>query len=480
MSDPRAGMGLAYRRTKIVATLGPASAEPTRLRSLLQSGVDVVRVNMSHGEHAGHRRVIEDVRRAADELGRYIAVLVDLCGPKIRTGRFENDGIDLVAAQEVTVTTRQVTGSDGLIPCIYPGLAEDVQPGDRILLADGAMELRVLEPAGTEVRCRVVNGGRLGNSKGINLPGVAVSAPSMTEKDHADAEFAADMEADFVALSFVRRAEDIDGLRAVLDQRGSRAMIIAKIEKPEALEHIETIVRAANGLMVARGDLGVELPPEQVPVAQKRLIEVARAAQKPVIVATQMLESMIENPRPTRAEVTDVAYAVTMRTDAVMLSAETAVGAYPDAAVNIMDRVIRHTEADLARQVDLAMPETVTGDFGTGLAEATGFLTRRLDIDTVLVISSSGTSARTMCAARPAAAVVAMANDKRVLRRMNLCWGAVPLLVEQVGSENPNKIARDVARQRLGKGAGDRVLLIRGFHADPALNNPSVTVITLE
>ncbi len=296
---------LKKKRTKIVATLGPASADPEIIRQLINAGVNVFRLNMSHGSHDSHHRVFERVREIAAEINPSVAMLADLCGPKIRTGRFRDGCIQLETGKRVVITTRDVVGDTGLIPSRYTALADEVTPGDRILLNDGLMELRVIGIDDTEITCEVIYGGILSDNKGINLPGVNISAPSLTEKDREDALFALRLGVDFLALSFVRRASDISELKDLVNTANGHASIIAKIEKPEALEDIDAIVDAADAIMVARGDLGVELNPEQVPVAQGQLIDRSRARFKPVIVATQMLESMIESSRPTRAEVTD-------------------------------------------------------------------------------------------------------------------------------------------------------------------------------
>jgi len=308
---------LKKRRTKIIATLGPASSEPDQIRKLIKAGVNIFRQNMSHGDHSYHKETYSRIREIANELNQPVGILADLCGPKIRTGKFKNGSIELKNNDSVIVTTRDVEGKPGLIPSQYSSLADDVEPEDRILLADGTLELEVDSIEGTEISCTVIYGGTLGNHKGINLPGVKVSAPSLTDKDKADAKLALELGVDFLALSFVRSAEDIHDLKKLIQSHASDAHIIAKIEKPEALDEASAILDAADGIMVARGDLGVELNPEQVPVAQHQLIDLARKKFKPVIVATQMLESMIENARPTRAEVTDVAYAVTLGTDAI-------------------------------------------------------------------------------------------------------------------------------------------------------------------
>ncbi|MGA1372055.1 MAG: pyruvate kinase [Pseudomonadales bacterium] len=337
---------LDRRRTKIVATVGPASSSDEVVTALIKAGVNVFRLNFSHGNHAIHAENLARIRRLAAAEGLPVAILGDLCGPKIRVGRFAEGLVTLETHAEVTMTTRVVVGTAELIPSQYAALAEDVRLGDRILLDDGKLELAVLSTDQlTEVRCRVVHGGILRDHKGINLPGVAVSAPSLTGKDRVDAAFAAVAGVDFLALSFVRSGSDVAQLRDFLAMEGYPEMpIIAKIEKPEALDSIDSILAAADGIMVARGDLGVEMPAEEVPLIQNELIRCAIECNKPVIVATQMLESMIENPRPTRAEVTDVAAAAFSRADAVMLSAETAVGQYPTEAVLTMDRILRLVE----------------------------------------------------------------------------------------------------------------------------------------
>ena len=602
---------LEKRRTKIIATLGPASSELKQIRKLIKAGVSVFRQNMSHGDHSYHQKTYALIREAADDLKRPIAILADLCGPKIRTGKFKKDGIELKTNDSVIVTTRNVEGEPGLIPSQYAKLADDVGPGDRILLADGTLELEVDKIDGTEITCTVVYGGKLSNYKGINLPGVEVSAPSLTEKDKADAKLVLELGVDFLALSFVRSASDILDLRELIKSNDSDASIIAKIEKPEALYDAHAILDAADGIMVARGDLGIELNPEQVPVAQHQLIDLAREKFKPVIVATHMLDSMIENPRPTRAEVTDVAHAVTLGTDAIMLSGETAVGAFPLDSVKMMDRIARQTESylwthhaygakvsanpsqtalpiwdaadgimvargdlgielnpeqvpvaqhqliDLAREkfkpvivathmldsmienprptraevTDVAHAVTLgtdaimlSGETAVGafpldsvkmmdriarqtesylwthhaygakvsakpsqtalpiwdaVANSMAQLAQDLKVHAVVVISQSGMSAATMSSARPAAPVVAITSNPDVCRKMAMLWSVIPVYSEDVGKINPNDLARKVVLDEGLALRGEKVLLVRGFHSDNALNTPSVTVLTI-
>ncbi|MFT5101124.1 MAG: pyruvate kinase [Planctomycetaceae bacterium] len=474
---------LKYRRTKIVATVGPASSSPEMLTGLIEAGVNVFRLNMSHGDHAAHTEAYHHIRRLALELDRPVGILADLCGPKIRTGKFAGDSIRLVTGERITITTRDVMGEAGLIPSQYKALAADVKVDNRILLADGLLELQVESKTESDVICRVIHGGELGNHKGINLPGVEVSAPAMTEKDFADAEFALDLGVDYIALSFVRQAKDLAPLRAMIDSHQTDARIISKIEKPEALENADDILDASDGIMVARGDLGVELPAEQVPVAQTQLIDLSRSKGKPVIVATQMLESMVTNSRPTRAEVTDVSHAVEHGADAIMLSGETAMGLFPEEAVRTMHRVARQTEAHLWRDgvwghgIDQTPNEALP--IWTVIANAAAQISRQIMASGVMVVTKGGTSAATVSTARPAAPIVAITSDQRALQRMSLLWGVIPVMDESAGKSNPNELARSTAEALGLAEVNDSIVLVRGFNVDPVLNTPSVTVINV-
>ena len=341
--DPR-----TERRAKIVCTIGPACSTEAMLRELMRTGMDVARLNFSHGTHEEHARIIERLRRAAVKESRTICILQDLQGPKIRTGRLsDRRPVVLKPGSRVTITPRNVLGTSTLIPTSFKGLAQEVEPGARILLSDGLIELVVKSIDGDDIECEVVNGGMLGEHQGINLPGTALSVPSLTEKDRKDLEFGLKHDVDMVAISFVRTADDVRETKRLIGVRRDDIPVIAKLEKPQAIEHLEEILEVADGVMVARGDLGVEVPPEQVPVMQKHIIRRAAEWRKPVITATQMLESMIENPRPTRAEASDVANAVFDGSDAVMLSAETASGKYPREAVAMMSRIIAEAEAHM-------------------------------------------------------------------------------------------------------------------------------------
>jgi pyruvate kinase len=332
------------RRAKIVCTLGPATSSADGVRALVAAGMDVARLNLSHGSYADHEAVYAEVRKATNESGRAVGVLVDLQGPKIRTGRFAGGAVTLVNGERFTITVDDVPGDQERVSTTYKGLPADVSPGDALLIDDGKILLRAVEVTDVDIACEVVEGGVVSNNKGINLPGVAVSVPALSDKDEADLRWALRLPADMVALSFVRDAKDIERVHEIMDEEGLRLPVVAKIEKPQAVENLEDIINAFDAVMVARGDLGVELPFEEVPLVQKRAIEIARRKAKPVIVATQVLESMIENSRPTRAEASDCANAVLDGADAIMLSGETSVGNWPIQAVTTMARIIENTE----------------------------------------------------------------------------------------------------------------------------------------
>lgn len=463
---------LSRRRTRIVATVGPSSATDEIIASLIEAGVDVFRLNFSHGTHEVHGESIARIRRVAERLGQHTAILADLCGPKIRVGLFEGGGIDLVTGAEVTVTTRDVVGSGTLVPSQYRELAADVKAGDRVLLDDGKLELKVLSSDGkSEMRCLVVQGGRLKDKKGMNLPGVQVSTAAVTDKDKADALFATTRGVDFVALSFVRSAADVAILKTLLTAHGhGNVPLIAKIEKPEAIDAIEEIFDAVDGIMVARGDLGVEMLPEEVPLLQAELVRLAIAKNKPVIVATQMLESMIDSARPTRAEVTDVAAAAQSLADAVMLSAETAAGKFPVEAVKTMDRVLRlvegyqwrhgqHGAVSNAHGRDLSLGVHAT-DPGEALSRATSLLSRDLQVRAVVVPTRSGRTARLVSAERPAAPIVALTSDPALARRLGLCWGLIAQVRSEADLQRPQGAAKETVRAFGLAERGQPVLLV--------------------
>jgi pyruvate kinase len=416
-------------RTRIVATLGPATDEPERLRALLAAGVDVVRLNASHGTQAEHKQRIEAVRRVSRQLGRPVAVLLDLQGPKIRVGVLPPEGVLLCAGDEVQLTSRPEQAPHAL-PLEYEALPREVAPGHRILLDDGNIGLRVLETDGTTIRCRVEQGGRLTSHKGINVPGAPLSAPAVTEKDLADAAFGISEGVDFIAQSFVRRAADIAGLRA----HAAGVPIIAKIERPEALAEIEAIIAEADGIMVARGDLGVEIPLANVPAIQRQLLRAANRAGKPAITATQMLESMIEHPRPTRAEATDVHVAVLELTDAVMLSAETAVGRYPVEAVAAMAAIAEAAEREPDLYTTVRAGAEQARSATEAVAQAACEMAAELGARAIVTSTSSGSTPRLVAKYRPAVPVLALAHDERVRRRLMLTWGVTPLAAPPIHS----------------------------------------------
>jgi pyruvate kinase len=418
--------------TKIVATLGPATDAPGVLRQLLAAGVDVFRLNASHGAQDAHAARIDAVRAAAREVHVHAGILLDLQGPKIRLGRFENGGVLLVTNSIFTITTENVMGTAEQASTGYSRFAHDVKPGDRILLADGTIELVALESDTVSVKTRVVIGGPIGDHKGINLPGVQVSIPSLTEKDLADLHFGLNAGVDMVALSFVRTADDVRQLR---DRLGGRPIsICAKIEKPEGRDNIESILDVTDGVMVARGDLGVEISLERVPRIQKSIIRRARRKGRFVITATQMLESMIENPRPTRAEVSDVANAIYDGTDAVMLSAETSVGKYPVEAVRIMAKIAAESEDSIRKKGYLDPPHQKEPSNAEILADSAHHAARDSGAAAIVVFSSRGSSARLVSRYRPPVGVFAITPHDTTARQLSVSYGVTPLLAPDVSS----------------------------------------------
>jgi pyruvate kinase len=419
------------RKAKIVATLGPASREPAVLEAVLAAGANVVRINMSHGTQDEHAETIRRARAAAERLKRPLAVLVDLSGPKLRTGLLKNgQPVTLETDAIFTITTRAVAGDAHEVSTNYSGIARDVRPGARLLLDDGAIELVVERTTDTDVICRVINGGVLGERKGINLPGVSLPIPSLTEKDRRDLQWAIRQNADYIALSFVRRAEDCKEAQELIRAAGGRAPLIAKIEKAEAIDHLDEIIATADGIMVARGDLGVETSVELVPVYQKRIIEQANAAGKVVITATQMLQSMVTNPRPTRAEASDVANAVWDGTDAVMLSNETASGAYPVAAVATMARIIESAEAGRKSELDSRSKWVgkQSGRVSRALCEAAAFAAEEMGTKIIAVYTASGLMARRLSALRPEQQIIALTSSRTTYCELAAVWGVEPLL----------------------------------------------------
>jgi pyruvate kinase len=422
---------MAFRHSKIVCTIGPASRSPRIIERLLRAGMDVARLNFSHGSHANHAESIAILRAAATHIHKPIAILADLQGPKIRTGALAG-GVPVVlrAGQKFVITTARVLGDSTRVSTVFKALPREVHRGDRILLSDGLIELRVRQVRGREVICEVVNGGALGEHKGINLPGVKLRVPALTPKDREDLLFALKHGANYIAVSFVRRPEDVVLAKTLVRRAGKDTPVIAKLEKPEAIENLDAILRVADGVMVARGDLGVEMSPERVPVVQKTIIKRAREFRRPVITATQMLESMTENPRPTRAEASDVANAIFDGSDAVMLSAETATGKYPVEAVSMMARIIEEAESSIeefprpAPQERLKVAETV--------AELVCHASRELHMKLIAVFTHSGFTARLISRYRPLVPIVAFSPEEETRRRMALIWGVHPQTISDV------------------------------------------------
>ncbi|MCQ9389141.1 pyruvate kinase [Brevibacterium sp. 50QC2O2] len=450
------------RHAKIVATLGPAQKSYEDIRALIEEGVNAARFNFSHGSHADHQRLYDWVRRAAADTGRAVAVLADLQGPKIRLETFAQDApVELVKGQTFTITTRDVPGSAEVVGTTYHGLPGDVQIGDPLLIDDGRVRLRAVEVTDTDVVTQVEIPGRVSDHKGINLPGVPVSVPAMSEKDVADLRFALNMGADWIALSFVRSPEDADRVRSVMAEEGITVPIIAKIEKPQAVENIRSIVDAFDGIMVARGDLGVELPLEQVPIVQKQTVELCRRQAKPVIVATQMLESMIGEPRPTRAEASDCANAVLDGADALMLSGETSVGEYWLDSVRTMARIIESTEDHGLDRVPPLGTEPHTR--GGAITAAAVLIAKQLNIGVLCTFTQSGDSVRRMARLRPPRPILAFTPIDRVRNQLALSWGVVAFKVAAV--HHTDQMAKQLDAVLLGEGLaeeGQYVVLVAG------------------
>ena len=414
------------QRTKIVCTIGPACSEPAILVALLRMGMDVARINFSHGDIDSHTSVIKALRDASEKTEQPLAILADLQGPKLRVGRMQEGGVELVDGEEITLTTRSVIGQPGVVPIQYESLPQLLEPGVLIYLDDGLIELEVMQSKDEEIVCRVLTGGLLESNKGINLPRAPLGIPAITDKDREDLQFALEHGVDWIGLSFVRRADEITELKRLIGE--ADVPVIAKIEKPEAMEHIEEIIEVSDGIMVARGDLGVETSPEAVPLMQKHIIRLCNLAGKPVITATQMLDSMMRNPRPTRAEASDVANAVLDGTDAVMLSGETAVGKYPLRAVQTMGRIVEEVElSESWRQViPLHREGEVTG-VACAVCRASAQTAEEIRSSAIIAPTLSGYTARTLSTFRTSAPIVAITTDRKIQRQLMLFWGVYPL-----------------------------------------------------
>jgi len=456
-----------FRRTKIVATIGPASSSPEMIRQLISAGMDVARLNFSHGKYEDHEKVINALRQISDELNKPVTILQDLQGPKIRVGQLPGGKIEIAPGDFITlVPEADYRSKPSTIPIDYPYVAEEARPGMQVLLADGLFELEVSEIKGNDVLCRVVEGGCLTDHKGVNFPNLNLRLPSLTEKDIRDLEFGLSKDIDWVSLSFVRSADDVIALRNLIAEKGYSKPIIAKIEKPQAIDHLEDIVKAVNGIMVARGDLGVEMSPDKVPMLQKRIIELCNRSGKTVITATQMLESMIHEPRPTRAEASDVANAIIDGTDAIMLSGETAMGDFPVKAVEMMVKIALDVEAKIKFKT---YPPAGSSDI-IALSLAANQMEDVVEPACIVVLTTSGRSAQFVAAERPSAPVFAFTTHLKVYHGLNLLWGIRPILIDDHADTFEEMVAiaeKNLTARKLAS-AGDKILLMGGIPAHQA------------
>ncbi|MBI4081145.1 MAG: pyruvate kinase [Candidatus Lambdaproteobacteria bacterium] len=470
-------------RAKIVCTLGPSSRSPEVVRRMILAGMNVARLNFSHGTHEEHQAFIETVRRAATETGRHVGILLDLQGPRIRVGRFAAGEAELKAGAGFIVTARPVEGTAELVSTTYAGLPGDVKPGDTLLLDDGLISLRVERVEGPDIRCQVLIGGVLSNNKGINIPGAALSVASLSEKDLRDTDFGLAQGVDYLAMSFVRQAADVVQMKDYLARKGAQVPIVSKIEKPQAIENLDEILAVSDAIMVARGDMGVEMPTELVPVIQKRIIAACNRVGRPVITATQMLESMIHNPRPTRAEATDVANAILDGTDAVMLSGESASGRYPVEAVEVMRRIIHTAETERLPGPRLSERFFTGGTVPVheGVAQSAAMLAERVDARAIVAITLTGSMARAVARHRPSRAIYAVSQNPQVLRQLCLVWGVDGIDMKDL-TANIDDAVREVESLLVYRGrlaAGDRWVFTAGlpFASRQATNMVRVDVV---
>ena len=453
-------------RAKIICTIGPSSNEYETILRMIKAGMDVARLNFSHGTHAAHLEVIRNIREASKKTGKPVAILQDLQGPKIRVGTFKNGSIDLIVGKTFTITSHAIEGDEHMVSTTYHELPNDVKLGDELLIDDGLLKVIVVKKTGEDIVCEVVNGGKLKNNKGINLPGVNVSAPSLTEKDTEDLLFGLANEVDYIALSFVRKPEDILHVKEIIRSNQKDTPVIAKIEKPEALTCIDRIIAISDGIMVARGDLGVEMKTEEVPPIQKRLIGLCNKAGVPVITATQMLDSMVQNPRPTRAEASDVANAILDGTDAVMLSAETASGSYPIETITVMKSIIKliekETPTDYIRRRRVSGEQMLLQD---GIAGVSCNLAEMLDADAIVSITLTGAMSRLIAKYRPIIPIIAITHSERVLRQLNLVWGVQGLILPDL-KNNIDDSVNEVKKALIESGflnQGNKIVITAGL-----------------
>lgn len=456
---------MRMRKTKIVCTLGPATDDESIVRNMMQFGMDVARFNFSHQDHACHKKRFEMVVRLRDELALPIATLLDTRGPEVRVCSFKSGKVLLKAGDPFTLTTREVEGDETIVSITYKDLPADVHKGDRILIDDGLIELKVDNTGDTDILCTVINGGAVSNSKGVNIPGVKLSMPYLSERDIDDLLFGIETGFDFVAASFVTSADDIRAIRKLLEQNGGGNMkIIAKIENSEGVDNIDDIIRVADGIMVARGDMGVEIPFEQIPHLQKQIIKKAYRAGKQVITATQMLDSMMKNPRPTRAETTDVANAIYDGTSAIMLSGETAAGLYPLESVKTMDTIARQTESDIDylhtfKDLDISN----TPNVGNAISHATVTTAHDMGAAAIVTVTKSGATARMISRFRPQCPIISCTTSKEIARQMNLSWGVTPLVIaEETNTDDLFQHAVDAAEAHHLVQSGDLVVITAG------------------
>lgn len=452
------------RKTKIIATIGPASEQVDTIKKMIESGMNVARLNFSHGNYEEHRRRIQNLRQAADETRGLLAIMLDTKGPEIRTGRLADGVAKLETGQQFILTNRAVPGNNQEVQVSYTALSQEVKPGTTILLSDGLISLKVEETTSTDIVCRVMNGGKLGERKGINVPGVRINMPFMNDKDREDILFGIEMQVDFIAASFVRTAEDVLEIRRIMEQEGADIDIIAKIESQEGVNNLDNIIQVVDGVMVARGDLGVEIPAEEVPLVQKLVVDKCTSAGKTVIIATQMLDSMINNPRPTRAEVSDVANAIFDGADAIMLSGETAAGKYPVEVVETMARIASRSEqalpyADILRRKRTRENLTVTD----AISYATCATATNLGASAIITATHTGYTARMVAKYRPQASIVAATPNRSILQKMALVWGVHPVLIQE--TSGTDELFEESIRASLACGYienGDLVILTAG------------------
>lgn len=471
------------KSTKIVCTIGPASQDVKVLRRMAEAGMDIARMNMSHGDYSFHLETIRNIRKVSAETGKHIGILLDLQGPKIRTGKQSKETIELRRGDLLKLTTEDITGNWEILSINYKPLPDEAKPGEKILLDDGNIELEVVKIENRIITCRILNGGTIRSFRGINLPDTAISTPSLTDKDIKDLEFGLENDVDFVALSFVRKAEDITGLKERISRTGKEAFVISKIEKPEAIENIDAIIKATDGVMVARGDLGAETSPQDVPILQKKIIKKCNYANKPVITATQMLESMITKPRPTRAEANDVANAIFDGTDAVMLSGETAMGEYPVEAVTIMANIAMRTEKEVDYRGLADEIYSETRDSRTP-ADAVCFagceLSHEVDSKYIAGFSLSGSTIKKLSNYRPPKPILGMSPSEKILRRASLFWGVHGIRIEHV--ESTDALLKHTNSILIKEGwctPGDRIITVSGTPLHRGVHTNMVKVHTV-